>query len=212
MNLGDLQTYVLTRLDIDATQSAIVTQITQVLNAENYRLHSELELDINVSTVVVNANTNTATLATDIQRIKTILNGSNDMTSIDEYAFTRRLAETAAGTASSVTNPPIEFLFRRPNIIMVWPTPTTNTTLSYAYVQRPVAMAGASDLPGALPVEWHDYLAEIATWRLALTEGETAIADDASRIAQQLYQRLVGQTNVQPGMVNESRVIMRWYG
>lgn len=212
MNLGDLQTYVCTRLDIDATQSAIVTQITQVLNAENYRLHSELELDINVATVAVTGNTNTATLATDIQKMKAVINGAWDMTSIDEYAFARRLAETAAGTAQAVSNPPIEFLFRRPNIIMVWPTPTANTTLSYTYVQRPTAMASAGDPPGALPVEWHDYLAEIATWRIALTEGETAVADDASRIAQQLYQRMMAATNVQPGMVNESRVILRYYG
>jgi hypothetical protein len=212
MILSALQNYVLTRLQIEATQASLLTQITTVLNQEMLRIHEELELDLAVATVVITANTSTAALQTDVQKIKWVQNGRIVLPSVDEYEFVGYLAATAAGVATPVSNPPMVFVYRRPGTIAVWPTPTQNVTLTYAYVQRPTLMSGASDLPGSLPAEWHDYLAEVTTWRVALTEGETAVADDAAVIAASLYGRMKAALMIDQGLRDPGRVILKHYG
>ena len=42
------------------------------------------------------------------------------------------------------------------DLLMVWPLPQANDTLTIYYSQRPAIMVADGDTPSALPTEWHD--------------------------------------------------------
>ena len=99
-----------------------------------------------------------------------------------------------------------------PERIRLWPTPveTNSTALIIWYVARPDAMTSGGNTPSAIPVEYHDLLAELAVARIALNDESFDLAQSATAIANDLRARMQGQMRRRQGAGNE-RVVLRHY-
>jgi hypothetical protein len=201
VTFGEATTYVLDRLQIPSSDTAKITQTKAILNQETYRLNAEMEYALASAAVTITGGTGLATLPADIQRIKWIDQTTVTILITDEYAFAKRRAQIAAGTASSISNPPTVAVWRPPSTLATLPIPTANVTATLIYVQRPAPMTSdATVLP--IPLEAHDYIAEAAVRRMALTEGESAIAQISLDIMGELRGRLQAIRNLQAPQAN----------
>ena len=198
MNRGDATNYVLDRLQIPSAEVAKVTQVQNVIQQEVYRVNAEWNLTLASTTVTIAATTGLVTLPADLQKLVTLTQTTVTVDVVDEMTFASTQTAITAGTFTAVTNPPTIAAFRSPLTLATLPVPTANVSATLVYVQRPAAMASdATVIP--LPLEYHDYLAESAVWRMAMTEGEIYIARFTSEIVQDLRGRLAGLHNIQPG-------------
>lgn len=213
MQYSDLQTYVLDRLSILANDTSKVTQVKSQLNVEMYRLHERGELILTTANVSVTGGTNTGTLPTDLMRIKSLLNGTAPLQPITEQVALFEQAFLAAGGVVNSPPQPINYVFRfgSPPTIRVFPTPTTTTTLNLVYVQQPTAMVNNADLPGALPLAYHDFLAELVVERIAMSEESSfpykALSPLLARMDGEFMsycKRIAGET--------QARVALQFYG
>lgn len=198
MNFGDAQTYVLDRLQIPATDAAKVTQVKNLLNLEVARVNADYNLTVTSAATTVLANTGLIVLPADFQKLVTFRQTTVVLEILDELNFAMRQADIAAGTASAVSNPPTTGVFRSPLTIATLPIPTSNVAGTLVYVQRPATLSSnATDLP--IPVEFHDLICEVVVRRMALTEGEPAIAQIANDLALELRAHLEELITQQPG-------------
>lgn len=197
MTRDEAATFVLDRLQIPSSDSAKITQVQNLLQLEVDRANVLYELTLTTATVTVDNTGASTNLPSDVQRIKTLLQGTVTIDITDEVTWAQRLAAIAAGTWTTVTNPPTFAIWRPPSTLLFRPAPSANTSVTLVYVQRPGALSGATQLP--LPLEWHDLMAERVVRRMALTEGEPAIAQIALDIARELEAELMGLRNMQAG-------------
>lgn len=201
MNLGEATTYVLDRLQIPSSDTAKITQAQSLINLETARTNEEYNLTVTSAAATVAANTGILTLPADFQKLVYLLQTSVTVDLIDEVNFAARTAEIAAGTASSVSNPPTVAVYRPSGtggVLYTLPIPTSSVAATLIYVQRPATMSSnATAIP--LPVEYHDLICELVVRRMALTEGESAIAQIALDLANELRQRVNGLRTQQPG-------------
>lgn len=191
----------LDRLQIPSTDTAKIAQVQNLLNLEVARVNEEFNLTITSVSTTIAANTGILTLPADFQRLVWLVQTSVTVQLIDEVNFASRLAAIAAGTASSVTNPPTVAVLRPSGtgqVLYTLPIPTSSVSATLIYVQRPATMASnATTIP--LPVEYHDLVCETVVRRMALTEGEPAIAQIALDLAQELRARLTAQRTPEAG-------------
>jgi hypothetical protein len=198
VNRGDATTYVLDRLQIPSAEAAKVTQVQNVIQQEVYRTNAEWNLTMASTTVTIAATTGLVTLPSDLQKLVALTQTTVTVDVVDEMTFASTQAAITAGTFTAVTNPPTIAVYRPPSTLATLPVPTANVSATLVYVQRPAAMTSdATAIP--LPLEYHDYVAESAVWRMALTEGEIFIARFSSEVMQDLRARLSGLHNIAPG-------------
>lgn len=211
MTLDELRNYVRDRLSIAASDSTKQTQIDNILNTEYRRLCAEERLNIERTTMGLVADSQLADLPNDWQETIAIRFGANVLQPINLQRFAELDAASENGTETS--DGPSMYYQESPERIRVWPTPTeTNSTaLTIWYVARPTAMSSGSDTPSAIPVEYHDLLAEMAVTRIALNEEAFDLANSALSIVSELRGRMQGQMRKRQGAGNE-RVVLRHYG
>lgn len=211
MTLDELRNYVRDRLSIAASDSTKQTQIDTVLNTEYRRLCAEERLNIERTTMGLVANSQLADLPNDWQETIAIRYGANVLQPIGLQRFAELDAASENGTQTS--DGPSMYYQESPERIRVWPTPTeTNSTaLIIWYVARPDAMVSGGNSPTALPVEYHDLLAEMAVARIALNEESFDLANSALSIVSDLRGRMQGQMRKRQGAGNE-RVVLHHYG
>lgn len=201
MNFGDATNYVLDRLAIPTSDTTKIAQLQNLINLETARTNEEYNLTVTSAAATVATTTGIVTLPADFQKLVYLLQTSVTVDLIDEVNFAARAAQIAAGTASSVTNPPTVAVYRPSGtggVLYTLPIPTTNVSATLIYVQRPAVMSSnATTIP--LPVEYHDLICELVVRRMALTEGEPAIAQIALDLANELRQRVTGLRTQQPG-------------
>jgi hypothetical protein len=198
LNRGDCASYVLDRLTIPSSDTAKVGQVDQLINTFIYRVNADYNLTVASATVTVTASTGLVTLPSDFQKIVSLTQTTVSIDVTDELTFQARVAAIAAGTAASVTNPPTLAVFRPPLTLATLPIPTANVSATLVYVQRPTPPAtDGTTIP--LPVEYHDLIAELVVRRMALTEGEPAIAQIALDLANEMRQELGAIRTQQPG-------------
>lgn len=211
MTLDELRNYVRDRLSIAASDSTKQTQIDNILNTEYRRLCAEERLNIERTTMGLVANSQLADLPNDWQETIAIRFGANVLQPINLQRFAELDAASENGTETS--DGPSMYYQESPERIRVWPTPTeTNSTaLTIWYVARPDAMTSGGNSPTALPVEYHDLLAEMAVARIALNEEAFDLANSALSIVSDLRGRMQGQMRKRQGAGNE-RVVLHHYG
>lgn len=198
MTLGDLKTYVADRLQIPSSDSAKLTQIQSIANLETARANVEFEATIASASATITATTGLVTLPSDFQRLITLTHDSVLVQMTNPIDFALRATAIAAGTSPTVTNPPTIAMYRTPSTLATLPAPTANVSATLVYVQRPAVMTSdATTIP--LPVELHDFVAESAVRRMALTEGESAIAQISLDIMNELRVRYMALRNQQMG-------------
>ena len=212
MTYQEMQTYCLDRYAITAGDTAKVTQIQNLLNGENYRIHALAELLIAVTNLSFAANTGLATVPTDWVRPRYLQDGKiSVMPAIpQDQAFAQALA-TASGAVTTPPNQTFTYDWRPPATMLAYPIANATHVVAAEYVQRPPAMSAAGDAPGALPAEFHDMLCEIVCVRIGISEGEFS----ASQLADQLSDKLVADLKrfrkVSTGP-STTRVRMKVYG
>lgn len=211
MTLDELRNYVRDRLSIAASDSTKQTQIDNILNTEYRRLCAEERLNIERTTMGLVADSQLADLPNDWQETIAIRFGANVLQPINLQRFAELDAASENGTETS--DGPSMYYQESPERIRVWPTPTeTNSTaLTIWYVARPDAMTSGGNSPTALPVEYHDLLAEMAVARIALNEEAFDLANSAQAIVNELRGRMQGQMRKRQGAGNE-RVVLYHYG
>lgn len=211
MTLDELRNYVRDRLSIAASDTTKQTQIDTVLNTEYRRICAEERLNIERTTMGVVANSQLADLPNDWQETISIRHGATVLQPVTLQRFAELDAATEEGTNTS--DGPSVYYQESPERIRIWPTPveTNSTALTIWYVARPDAMTSGGNTPSALPVEYHDLLAELAVARIALNDESFDLAQSATAIANELRQRMQGQMRKRQGAGNE-RVVLRHYG
>lgn len=211
MTLDELRNYVRDRLSIAASDSTKQTQIDNILNTEYRRLCAEERLNIERTTMGLVANSQLADLPNDWQETIAVRYGANVLQPIGLQRFAELDAASENGTETS--DGPSMYYQESPERIRVWPTPTeTNSTaLTIWYVARPDEMTAGGNSPTALPVEYHDLLAEMAVARIALNEESFDLANSALSIVSDLRGRMQGQMRKRQGAGNE-RVVLHHYG
>ena len=211
MTLNELRDYVRDRLSIAASDSTKQTQIDLVLNTEYRRLCAEERLNIERTTMGVVADSQLADLPNDWQETIAIRHGAVVLQPVGLQRFAELDAATENGTET--TDGPSVYYQESPERVRIWPTPveTNSTALTIWYVARPNAMSSGSDTPSALPVEYHDLLAELAVSRIALNEEAFDLSTSALNIANELRGRMQGQMRKRQGAGNE-RVVLHHYG
>lgn len=211
MTLNELRDYVRDRLSIAASDSTKQTQIDLVLNTEYRRICAEERLNIEKTTMGLVAGSQLADLPNDWQETISIRHGAVVLQPITFMRFAELDASGENGTETS--NGPSVYYQESPERVRVWPTPveTNSTALTLWYVARPDAMTSGGNSPTALPVEYHDLLAELAVARIAQNEEQFDIAQSAQNTVNELRQRMSAQMRRRQGYGQE-RVVLRHYG
>jgi hypothetical protein len=189
-------TFVLDRLQIPSSDTAKVAQTQNILQLEVYRANDFFELTLTSAVITINTSGGVTSWPTDVQKIKAINQSTVVIEMVDETTFAMRLAALAAGGAVP-SNPPTFAVWHPPSTFISAPAPSANVSALMTYVQRPAAMSASTVVP--LPLEWHDLVCERTVRRMALTEGEPAIAQIALDIARELEQELMGLRNQMTG-------------
>ncbi len=208
MTLDELRNYVRDRLSIAASDSTKQTQIDLVINTEYRRICAEMQLNIERATLATVADSQLVDLPDDWQETITMRFGGNVLQPVN----IQRFAELDATTEDWPDGP--SFYYQEsPERVRVWPTPSATDidAIVLWYVARPDAIAGGSEIPSVLPLEYHDLLAEMAVSRVAQNEEQFDIAQAAQATVAELRARLDGQMNRRQGAGNE-RVVLRHYG
>jgi hypothetical protein len=208
MNLGEMRDYVRDRLSIAASDAIKQSQIDLIINTEYRRVCAEMQLNIERATLATVANSQLVDLPDDWQETITMRFGQNVLQPVN----IQRFAELDA-TGEDWPDGPSFYYQESPERVRVWPTPTATDidAITLWYVARPDTLAGAADVPSALPLEYHDLLTEMAVARVAQNEEAFDIAQAAQVTVAELRARLDGQMNRRQGAGNE-RVVLRYYG
>lgn len=182
-----MQTAVLDRLSVAASDTAKLTQVKQVLKDEHLRLGARLNLKVSSADLTFTANDPTVDLPADFQAVIALRTGSTRMQPVTH----QELMLLEAGVQNSDLVDSVAsgwYAFEGASAIRVFPTPskTSSTGARIWYVARPTAMSADGDTPEGLPTEWHQLLVEMAIYRIALAEEESGLASAAKASADEL--------------------------
>lgn len=139
---------------------------------------------------------------TNILEIDAIIDSNNipfERVTVDQIRELRR----ASGASSNSTQR--RYALSGANLLMVWPTPQANETVTLYYVPRPTEMSSAANDPssptyGGIPQEFHEALEKWACWYMASYDDDVSSAQG---------DRYLGQYQLQ---VNKARKMMRLKG
>jgi hypothetical protein len=203
-----MRDYVRDRLSIAASDSIKRSQIDLVINTEYRRVCAEMQLNIERATLATIAGEQLVDLPDDWQETITMRFGQNVLQPVNVHQFARLDA-----TGEDWPEGPSYYYQESPERVRVWPTPSATDidAITIWYVARPDALIGASDIPIALPLEYHDLLTEMAVARVAQNEEAFDIAQSAQATVAELRARLDGQMNRRQGDGSD-RVVLRHYG
>lgn len=208
MTLGQLRDYVRDRLSIAASDSVKQQQIDLVINTEYRRICAEMQLNIERTTLATIAGSQLVDLPNDWAETISIRFGTNVLQPVNIQRFVELDA-----SGEDWPEGPSYYYQESPERIRVWPTPSATDidAIDFWYVARPDALAGAADVPSAMPIEYHDLLGEIAVVRIAQNEEQFDLAQSAQNTANELMARMTGQMKRRQGTSSE-RVALRHYG
>jgi hypothetical protein len=206
---------VLARIGVAAAETATLTQVQNILNQVMLEAHANAKLVVIQTTVTVSANTATANLPTDLIYVESILNGTVVLQPITEQVYGSDTAIVNAGITVTPSTVPTLYTVRlsRTGVpqLAVWPTPTVNTTLTLVYVQRPLTMNSGTDLPGAIPADFHWLLVEAAAERITANEEMFPSGQYAGAQAARLFAGLKAWKDEIAGPT-QARVALAYYG
>lgn len=183
---------VLLRLGVSAGDTQMTNYIHSLLNTEYLRLCAEESLLEKTAALALVAGNNVVDMPNDWQRTIQITEDGIPLRPVTalEYSDIK-----AAGGPRRVYFP------QSPERILVAPAPSTSDPqgLEIIYVARPPVLDDDSDVPSALPLEFHDLLAELVLIRAYLAEEDATFAQAAQVNAQGLLDRLRGHRRVSGG-------------
>jgi hypothetical protein len=183
---------VLLRLGVSSSDTEMGTYIRTLLNAAYIRLAAEGRLYEKSGTLALVADSPVVDLPNDWQRTVQITEGGHALRPVTSLEYTE--ATVSAGIHRV-------YFPESPERILIAPVPDTSDPdgLRILYVARPVELTTDSSVPSALPVEFHDLLAELVIMRAFLAEEDVALAQTAQMNAQGLIDRLRSHRNLQSG-------------
>lgn len=183
---------ILLRLGVSSADTQMTTYVHTLLNTEYLRLAAEENLLEKSGTLTTVANNSIVDLPDDWQRTIQILEDGVALRPVTALEFADI---SAAGGPRRVYFP------ESPERIRLAPAPTESNPqgLTILYVARPPALDSDSDVPSALPVEYHDLLAELVLMRAFLAEEDAGFAQAAQVNAQGLLDRLRAHKRMSAG-------------
>jgi hypothetical protein len=92
---------------------------------------------------------------------------------VPERVSVEEILRRRAWTTSSAS-PASAYALAGSNLLMVWPTPSADDTITVYYVPRPVLLTADSDTPSEIPEEFHPTVEQYALWKLG------SMTDDSS--------------------------------
>jgi len=202
-----MRDYVRDRLSIAASDSIKQTQIDTVINNEYRRVCAEMQLNIERATLATIAGEQLVDLPDDWAETVSMRFGQTVLQPVG----IRRFVEL--DSSDNWPEGPSFYYQESPERVRVWPTPSATDidAITLWYVARPDALAEAGDVPAAMPMEYHDLLAEMAVARIAQNEEAFDIAQAAQATVAELMSRMTGQMKRRQGAGSE-RVALRHYG
>jgi hypothetical protein len=165
-NFAQLKAKVTRKLGLDSTTgSDEQNMVGEHLNEAVLDVLLETHLRVSVGTATLAANESDYELDADILAIDTVLAGTVPMVrmSPDQILDLRR------GSATSSSGV-MRYAVSGSNLLMVWPTPSSASTLTIYFVPKPTAMSADTHDPsestyGGIPVEHHKGLELYALWQ-----------------------------------------------
>lgn len=192
MTRGELANMVLLRLGVSSGDTEMGEYVRTLLNAEYIRLAAEERLYEKAGTLSLVAGSPVVDLPNDWQRTIQITEGGHALRPVTALEYTEA---TVSPGAHRVYFP------ESPERILIAPEPGTSDPdgLRILYVARPTELTTDASVPTALPVEFHDLLAELVIMRAFLAEEDVTLAQTAQMNAQGLLDRLRSHRNLQAG-------------
>ncbi len=106
------------------------------------------------------------TLDTAILDVKSWSFAGTSLTVVPERVPSEEILRRRAWTVDS-SQPASIYALAGSNLLMVWPTPSSDDVITAYYVPRPVTLASDGDSPDEIPAEFHPAVEFYALWRLA---------------------------------------------
>lgn len=192
MTRAELTEAILLRLGVSDSDTRMTAYIHSQLNTEYLRLAAEEALIEKTGYLALVADNNTVDLPDDWQRTLQIVEQGTPLRPVTalEYADVK-----AAGGPRRVYFP------QSPERILVAPAPSTSDAqgLTIIYVVRPNGLLDDTDVPDALPTEYHDILVELVLIRAFLAEEQLELSQSAQVNSQVLLDRLRGHNKMSGG-------------
>lgn len=205
----------LARIGVAAAETATLAQVQSILNQVMLEAHANAALIVIQTTVTVTANVAAANLPADLVRVESVLNGSALLRPITEQVYGADTAVTNAGFIALPSTAPLYYTVRLTAagvpVLEVWPVPNVNTVLTLVYVQRPTVMASPTDLPRAIPADFHWLLVEAAAERITANEEMFPAGQYAGAQAARLFAALKAWKDEIAGPT-QARVALSYYG
>lgn len=177
--LGDLRDEVAEEIgSINTTDD--VTKIDRFLNRAVRDFLSKTGIYVTEATTLETADSGDYTLDTAIMLIKNIYVTSGTVDYPLEQVSPQQILDWRLASSSS-TSPSRYYALNGANMLMVYPTPSGNDTVTLYYVAVPTEMSSTSHDPsdatyGGVPVLFHDALALYAMWKLASFDDDQSSA------------------------------------
>ena len=192
MTLSDLVEMVRLRVGVSSSDTRMTAYIKKLIALEYQRTAAEEGLLEKVATLSLVKDDHVVDLPNDWQRTLQILEGNVALRPITALEY--------ASTINGYYGPRVYFP-QPPERILVSPVPSASDAqgLTIIYVAQPDALVNDSDVPTALPSEYHDLLAELAIMRTYLAEEDPNMMQTAQAQASDIHGRLRAHMNMREG-------------
>lgn len=183
MNLTEFRAEVSSVLSLNLSDATELARIDQWINDGVVEVLGETGSKVTSTSVSLTAGTGDYSLSATVMRLVWVQNSDSYELQVSTPDEIRRKRLNAA---SDVTR---EYALDGSDLLMVYPTPSANATLTVYYVPRPAVLATGADTPSELPAEFHRCVALYALWRGADYDDDQSSAQ-GTRYAQMFEQEL----------------------
>ena len=214
MTFAEIKTAILARLEIQAGDTAKVTQVGQTVNQDYKRLAIEERLQTAEAEIGFTADTPLVSCPATCGRVEQLRYNSTGVVLSPATAHEIAQARAIYELNGQVLNGPTRYYWDGANQLRLDYVPETtdaNPGLWMIYVVRPADLSADGDEPDLLPAEYHDILVEMGVYRWGLAEEELALAQAAQAVAAELRVGLRDTIRQRSGGEN-NRVIRAVYG
>lgn len=159
MNLTQFRTELAALLSLNVDDADELALMDQWINEGVTYVVGETGSKVTVATADVTAALGDYNLDTDILRILWIETGGAQLEPAGPTEILRRRLNAAT------TDAPQLYAVDGANLLMLYPTPSEDGTLTVYHVPRPTTLADGADIPTEIPAEFHRLVVLYAAWR-----------------------------------------------
>lgn len=162
--LAQFRTAVANKIGLDNSASGDQPSIDLWVNEGVTDVVLRTRSQVRSATATMTTGTGDYTLSTSILQIIDLETSSSGST----YPMTRVTPDDIKAmrrSATTNTSPSQYYALAGSDLLMVYPPPGGNDTVTFTYVPRPATLSITSDSPAEIPVEWHKAVEYYALWQ-----------------------------------------------